>query len=171
MNPHALIARLEVNAPVIEGLLRFADTEASRWKPSPEKWSILEVVNHLYDEERDDFRTRLRLTLEEPETAWPGIDPRGWPLSRDYMSRELQSSIDAWVSERRASLAWLAGLREPRWENHHDHPGGFRLTAGDLLGSWVAHDYLHIRQIARIHHQLTAEAARPFSLEYAGPVA
>lgn len=173
MDPLQMIKRLEAGAPAIEGLVRFIDREAALWRPAPEKWSILEVVNHLYDEEREDFRTRLSLTLEDPAAPWPPIDPTGWPASRDYRSRELHASLDAFLEERRASLSWLAGLRldEARWENAHVHPAGFTVRAGDLLGCWVAHDYLHIRQIARIHYQFTADAARPFNLDYAGPPA
>jgi len=47
------------------------NAELAVWKPAPGKWSILEVVNHLYDEEREDFRQRLELVLKDPALAWP----------------------------------------------------------------------------------------------------
>ena len=45
------------------------------WKPAEDEWSILEVVNHLAEEETDDFRVRLGQLLEDPRKAWPPIDP------------------------------------------------------------------------------------------------
>jgi len=44
---------------------------------------MLEVVNHLYDEEREDCQ-RLQLTLANPEQAWPAINPRGWVAERRF---------------------------------------------------------------------------------------
>jgi hypothetical protein len=45
-------------------------TEAqARWKPDPQSWSILEVVNHLYDDERQDFRAP-EIILFQPDKPW-----------------------------------------------------------------------------------------------------
>ena len=57
------LARFSANAAPIAALARGVTDAQARWKLSPEQWSILEVINHLYDEERQDFRTRLDLTL------------------------------------------------------------------------------------------------------------
>ena len=42
-------------------------------------------------------------------------------------------------------------------------------SAGDLLASWLAHDLLHVRQLARLHWQYLTAAAKPFQTDYAGP--
>ncbi len=78
MDPNHFISSLENSAKKIKSLLEGVSEEQVKWKPQPEKWSILEVINHLYDEERDDFRKRLNLTLHTPDEDWPGIDPEGW---------------------------------------------------------------------------------------------
>ena len=44
---------------MIQAVLAGVDAEQARWKPDADSWSILEVVCHLVDEEREDFRTRL----------------------------------------------------------------------------------------------------------------
>ncbi len=44
------------NAERISALVRGITIQDARWQPEPGTWSILEVVNHLYDEEREDFR-------------------------------------------------------------------------------------------------------------------
>lgn len=76
MNVDYFIERLAGNVQVFEALLRNVDSQQAAWKPAAGKWSMLEVVNHLYDEEREDFRRRLELTLAAPERDWPPIDPR-----------------------------------------------------------------------------------------------
>ena len=67
MNLEYFVERLSTNRQVFEGLVKGASLEQARWKPSPDKWSIIEVTNHLYDEEREDFRQRLDLVLTDPE--------------------------------------------------------------------------------------------------------
>ena len=89
MNLAYFIDRFTKNRDVFEGLVRDVSVEQARWRPSPDKWSILEVVNHLYDEEREDFRQRLELVLIDPAQAWPAINPRGWVTMRGYNERGL----------------------------------------------------------------------------------
>jgi hypothetical protein len=161
------IERLSGNASVFENLASGLSIEQARWKPSPEKWSILEVVNHLYDEERDDFRFRLHWLLHWPEKTWPPIDPPLWAVERRYNERELSESLDRFLEERRKSVAWLKELKEPRLENIYEHRQG-RISAGDLLASWLAHDFLHVRQLARLHWQYLNLICPPFKTAYAG---
>jgi hypothetical protein len=159
--------RLFNNASVIENLARGLSNEQARWKPSPEKWSILEVVNHLYDEERDDFRHRLDSVLHHTERRWPPIDPPGWARERKYNERELNESLERFLAERRKSVEWLKELKEPRLENKYEHPQGI-ISAGDLLASWVAHDFLHVRQLARLHWEYLNSISAPYRTAYAG---
>lgn len=169
MNVEYFIERLSTNRQVIGGLATTVSLEQARWKPSPEKWSILEVLNHLYDEEREDFRHRLELVLTNPEETWPRIDPQDWVTSRRYQERDLDASLKAFLTERDYSLSWLGQLKKPNWQNQYEHPDGRVITAGDLLASWLAHDYLHVRQLARLHWQYVGAIAQPYQTTYGGP--
>ena len=141
MNLDYFIDRFSKNRRVFDSLLRGVSLEQSRWRPAPDKWSVLEVVNHLYDEETEDFRQRIELVLADPRQAWPPIDPRGWVTARGYNERELDTSLNHFLAEREKSLTWLSQLSEPNWENSNEGPNG-TLRAGDLLASWLAHDFL-----------------------------
>jgi hypothetical protein len=168
MDHHALVHRLEADVVAFRALLSGVEAAQACRKPDPERWSILEVVNHLYDEEREDFRTRLDLTLHRPADPWPGIDPAGWVVARRYAERDFPSSVEAFLGERELSLQWLRGLADPAWEQIHTHPVFGALRAGDLLASWVAHDLLHLRQLIRLHYDHAMALSSPFSGGYAG---
>jgi DinB superfamily len=168
MNLNYFIERLATNRAVFEGLIKAVSPEQGSWKPAPDKWSILEVVNHLYDEEREDFRQRLQFVLADPAQPWPKIDPRNWVTERAYLERELNSSLTSFLEEREKSLGWLRQLTNPNWENSKEGPNGV-LSAGDLLASWLAHDFLHIRQITRLHWQYVGTISEPYQTAYAGP--
>lgn len=162
------IGRLEAGESAICALLAGLSGEEARWRPGEGQWSALEVIGHLLDEEREDFRQRLDLTLHHPETEWPPIDPEGWVTARAYQGRDLHETLAAWRAERHRSLAWLRGLQSADLSVARSHPAGFELRAGDLLASWVAHDLLHTRQLVELRYALALRQAAPFDIRYAG---
>jgi len=88
-----LILQMADNAQSIRALAGGVLEEQARFKPDPDSWSILEVVNHLLDEEKEDFRVRLDYTLHRPDEEWPPIDPQGWVTAREYNERDLGESL------------------------------------------------------------------------------
>ena len=66
MDNKTIFEKLYRNIAVFQGLVNGIDDTQAKWKPAPDKWSVLEVINHLYDEECDDFRMRLDLILNHP---------------------------------------------------------------------------------------------------------
>ncbi len=168
MELDAAIQQLGTHGATIVQLCTSVSDAQARVRPDPKSWSILEVINHLYDEEREDFRQRLDLTLRQPDTDWPPIDPEGWVTSRAYQQRDLKQSIADFSAEREKSIAWLQSLQSPDLSRRHIHPMGFVLQAGDLLGAWVAHDVLHLRQLVELHYHLCTVSAAPYTVRYAG---
>ena len=168
MNAEALIKQLEADAAAFQALLENVQPEHASWRRAPDQWSLIEVTAHLLDEECEDFRTRLDLVLHHPETDWPPIDPAGWVTQRNYAEREMGETLRQFLDERARSMVWLRGLDSPNWESTHTHPILGSARAGDILGAWVAHDFLHLRQIARIQWQRIRELAQPFVIGYAG---
>ncbi|MGH7334556.1 MAG: DinB family protein [Candidatus Rokuibacteriota bacterium] len=93
------------------------------------------------------LRTRLHLTLEHPAADWSSIDPGGWVMARAYNQRPPRVTLEAFVRERGASIEWLRSQSNPDWDSAHHHPSLGCMTAGEVLGAWVAHDHVHIRQL------------------------
>jgi hypothetical protein len=156
------------NDEIIRNLVVDVSDDQGRWRPSPEQWSIVEVINHLHDEEREDFRGRLDLLLHHPGEPWPLGDPEAWCVERGYNTRELRESVHRFSKERQQSIAWLGRLKDVDWDAAYEHERFGRIRAGDLLLSWLAHDFLHIRQLARLHLQYAQQLSAPFSSAYAG---
>lgn len=145
---HAFIIKeLERNRQVFTQLLEGLDSDIYTWRPAPEKWCLLEIICHLFDEEREDFRARVKFVLENTEQSMPGIDPVSWVTAREYMKQDYETRLHAFLEERSASIAWLNSLDNPQWENTYQHPKLGTVSAGMFLSNWLAHDYLHFRQI------------------------
>jgi hypothetical protein len=163
-----VIERLASNLQVFGGLVVGVSGEQARWKPEPERWSLVEVMSHLVDEERDDFRTRLELTLRAPAEPWPPINPEQRAVDDGYLDRDLSAMYDSFVAERNESLEWLRSLGNVDLTLQHQHPTVGPMLAGDLLCAWLAHDLIHIRQMTRLHYQYHLAMSEPYTVAYAG---
>jgi hypothetical protein len=84
-----LIQSLERFGGVLNAAVAGLSNDDTRWRPAEGAWSILEIVCHLADEEVEDFRARLRSTLEDPARPWAPIDPVGAAITRRYGSASL----------------------------------------------------------------------------------
>jgi hypothetical protein len=168
MRLELFLSRFNATPDVLDALLKDVPLEVARWKPTPEAWSILEVVCHMADEERKDFRPRLESLLFDtpPGSSITAINPPAWVVEGNYNARDLIVSLSDFRAERELSLEWLRSLAkdlklEPRAPDRD-------ITAGQVLYSWLAHDYLHIRQITRLHYDFLAHEAQAYDIGYAG---
>lgn len=163
-----IIEQLAANAQRIRVLAsRIPDTQA-RWRAESGSWSILEVVSHLLDEETEDFRARLNLILLHPGDPWLRIDPGAWVTERHYNERDLGDTLAEFLNARAESLLWLQTLETPDWNAPYVAPFG-RITAGDVLSSWLAHDMLHMRQIIELQWAFAMDVLTPpYRVIYAG---
>lgn len=167
MNHSYIISELKNNASVFEQLLKHQSEEQYLWKQQPDKWCLLEIVCHLYDEERDDFRSRLNHVLKTPELPLPPTDPVGWVTSRKYMDQDFYFFLDGFLSERKETIEWLRSLKNPAWKNVHHHPKVGAIPADLFLINWLAHDLLHIRQIVKLKYDYL-KSTTEIKLDYAG---
>ena len=164
----AIVARLEAFPRALAAVVQGLAPADWRFRPAAGAWSVLEVVNHLADEEGEDFRARLSLVLSDPEAPWPPIDPAKAVVERAFQDRDPAESLSRFAAERARSVAWLRSLRGPAWGNAHRHAEAGEIRAGDLLASWAAHDARHLGQVAKRLHEIAARDGGPYSVAYAG---
>ena len=162
------ITSLQASGAAIQSLAAYLLPSEAAWKPSPDRWSVLEVINHLADEEAEDFRARLEVIVHRPDQPFTPIDPAAWVSERAYSERDLGESLQRFAAERSRSLGWLKELDEESLGRAKDHPTMGPVTGRRMLASWVAHDLLHVKQITRLRYDRLAEQVAPLSLAYAG---
>jgi len=167
MNLEALVSEMEQNGRAIGALVAGLGDDEARWRPDPDSWSVLEVVNHLLDEEREDFRPRIDAMLGRGAEVWFPIDPEGWVSARGYNQRALGPSLAGFLAARAESAGWLRGLGEVDWEVAYEAPFG-SIRAGDVLAAWAAHDVLHMRQLVELKWAAVREAVGVDEGRYAG---
>lgn len=107
------------------------------------------VMEHLAGEERANWIPRARSILRDGGPL-PPVD-RAAPGTRGD-PRALAMLLDEFAALRGESLATLASwtLTPADLDRQGEHPEFGRVTLGQLLATWVAHDLSHLAQIARV---------------------
>jgi len=167
MEFNSLYQELVNSTEMIRALLLGITQEEARIKPSAESWSILEVVCHLHDEEREDFREHLDFILYRQSEEWHRIDPQSWVTERKYNGQNFIEMQKKFFAEREKSLEWLQGLSVADWETTYTSEYG-SVSAGEMFSCWVAHDNLHIRQLVELRRNWIERITQPYDIEYAG---
>lgn len=159
MNLEQICAQLGRNAQLIQQMTNKLTAEQAHWQPDADSWSVLQVMDLLYREERGDFRAHLAkgLGLPDPSAALP---------TQPYDSDNLSVILQAFLGERQRSLIWLQDLPMD-WDAPCAIEGG-TISAGDMLVSWMAHDILHLRQLVELCYLHTIVAVHPYTVHYAG---
>jgi len=162
-----LYQELVDSTEMIQALIKNIDQKQAQVKPDAKSWSILEVVCHLYDEEREDFREHLDFILYRQQEEWHPISTVAWVKQRKYNEQDFKVMKAKFFRERKKSLTWLKTLEGADWKAKYKTKWRL-MTAGDMFASWVAHDNLHIRQLTELRRARIERIAKPHRVEYAG---
>lgn len=162
-----IIKELDSNRKVFENLLELVPEEMILWKGNSNRWSLLEIVCHLYDEEKEDFGARVRSVLKDPKKSFSPINPEGWVEERNYIEQEYDEVLYKFLKERETSIEYLGALKNSPWKNVHKHPSLGDMSAELFLANWLAHDHLHIRQIVKLKYDFLKDVSEQ-DLSYAG---
>jgi len=168
VNIRFIFQQLEQNSRAVVELVRDMDSEQARWKPTPNDWSVREVIGHLMDEEREDFRFRIQHLWAGSGKPWPENFQGDWPHERAYNLRDLDELVNEFQMERARSLGWLERLENPDWDQRYFHPPLEGISAGDICAAWAAHDLLHLRQLVELKWAYGQKQSAPYSIRYAG---
>jgi hypothetical protein len=140
-------------------------------------WTPFDVVGHLIDGEETDWIPRARIILSQGPSSGSTSSPRAGPaegrtfvpfdrfrhlsLNKDKSLAEL---LHAFERLRRANVETLRGFNPgaAQLALRGVHPDLGEVTLGQLIATWVVHDFDHIAQIARTLAKQYAGAVGPW---------
>lgn len=131
--------------------------EELRRPERPGKWSILQVVDHLADQEIVSA-FRLRSVIAEDRPPLRGYDQDQWSARLRYGEAPLPEVLEELATARRRNLRLYECLSEEELDRFGVHTERGEESAGQLRTLMAAHDLLHRRQIARIRTALGRES-------------
>lgn len=163
-----IIKSLEINKIVIASTLSGLKEEEYNFTENENSWSIREIICHLHDEEAEDFRKRVEHILFTPEKKLEAVDPLAWPEQNDYKNQGFEWALKSFIIERDISVDDLEEWKDKNWDNTTEHPRLGKISARMMLHNWLAHDYIHIRQINRNRYLYLQSKSGDINLSYAG---
>ena len=155
---------LERTPAVLDGLLRGLSREWVRGDEGPGTWSPFDVLGHLIHGERTDWIPRLHILLDYgEERPFDPFDRFG--MFRESKDKTLDELLQVFAELRRTNLRELRSLNltEDLLGRYGAHPELGRVTLGQLIATWAAHDLDHLCQIARVMARQYAIATGPWA--------
>src|SRR4051812_29483913 len=128
-----------------------------------ETWSPFDVLGHLIHGEKTDWMARVR-HIRVKGDAEPFAAVNRLAQAGAFAGRTLESLLDEFAQLRRGSPDELPGVGlTPRDLTRSGlHPALGRVTLGQLLATWVAHDLDPLTQIARVLARQYTDAVGPW---------
>jgi hypothetical protein len=143
---------LEVMAelmPWLQVRLRGVAEPVLRRPEAAEKWSVVQVIQHLADSDLvAGYRTRMMLSADRPPL--PGYDQDRWASEFRYDQVPLSHALDQLRALRTANLHLWKQLTPEQLDRVGLHAERGAENVGYLLRLMGAHDLVHRRQIDRI---------------------
>jgi hypothetical protein len=109
------------------------------YKPSPERWSIHEIILHLADSEAHGY-VCCRRFIAEPGSTVLRIDAVRWAGSLGYFHQSTREALEIVRRLRRMTHQLLISVPEAVWLQTMEHPREGRLS----LERWVEKQARHI---------------------------
>lgn len=121
-----------------------------RYKPSPEKWSVLEILGHLADTEIA-YAYRLRQMLADAKPVIAPIDQDAWARNLGYMESAPAELVALYGLNRHANLQLLRRLKADDLKKSAFHPEMKKdVTVADLVERMSEHGASHLAQIEKL---------------------
>jgi DinB superfamily len=124
---------------LLAGALRRFPRQMWLYKPSPEKWSIHEIILHLADREVGSY-VQCRHFIAEPDGSIVDFNPARWASALGYFHQSTREALKIIPRLRRMTYELLAALPEHIWDYQAQ-----RSAEGSLdLTQWIEMQERHI---------------------------
>lgn len=138
-----------VLAEAIEGF----SPEELTWKPSPESWSITEVLGHLADHNLI-VSFRLRDVLAGTTVQLPAFNQDAWVQGQKTNESSAADILEVFRALLQYNSLLFKRLDERDWEKTGVNARGETLTTTTIITGFIRHVHQHIGQIGRIRQAL-----------------
>jgi hypothetical protein len=136
-------------ASTLARLIKGVSVPKLRKRPTPDQWSVIEILSHLADSEVV-AGWRLRAILGAPGATIAAYDQNAWAIAGHYDTRDPRQCIDQFRAMRKANLSLLNSLTPEQWNHYGVHSERGKETVKHIVALIAGHDLNHVQQIERI---------------------
>lgn len=157
------IALLSNTPSALEALLRDLPETWTHCNEGDGTLTAFDIVAHLIQAEQANWITRTKWLLEFGENR-PFESFVRQPDSGKVSGKSLAQLLGefAWLRSENVNTLRALKLQPSDLEKPGMHPALGRVTLGELLATWAAHDLTHLHQLTRVMAHQYREAVGPF---------
>ncbi len=141
-----LLERFRRGAEIVAVATTGAAGSELDYKPSPDRWSVREIVCHLADSETV-AAMRFRQVIAEKNPILQRYDQDAWAANLDYSRRKISLALETFRRVRSDTFDLLKDLPEEAYLRTGNHTEHGEITLLDLLKTYAEHAEGHVRQI------------------------
>jgi hypothetical protein len=146
---------------LLEQTLAHIPPEAWKHKPSPEDWSVHEIVVHMADSE-SMAALRIRKLIVEPGSTLMAYEESKWADALNYLNQNAQDCLQIIRLARRSTYGLLKSVPDRVLDHSVKHPEmGEPYTFDTWLEIYSSHIPDHVEQIKRAVQDWERHKDRP----------
>ena len=142
----SLLGILSATPAALNGLSRGLDPVAWAHEPTPDDWSLTELVCHMRDTEREIHHMQIKLFREQNEPFIPRPDTSVWASQRDYLHENGKAALKEFNDARRETLALLQNIEKKEWGRKARHAIFGPTNFLEVISFIADHDRMHVQQ-------------------------
>lgn len=136
---------------VTEAIKEFP-VEMWNFKPSPDRWSIHEIIIHIADSEVNSF-ARCRKIISEPGSKIFGYNQDKWCSIMNYHQQDTDTALELFRLLRIMTFNLISNIDDNIWNNSVDHEFYGTITLDNWLEMYEPHIPGHIDQMKQVYQE------------------
>ena len=156
-------AKIESYGAAYEALVeavKWFPQEMWHFRPSPDQWTIHEIIVHITDSEANSY-ARCRRLIAEPGESVMAYDEMQWARALNYHGQSTEDAVELFRWLRRTSYNLVKNQPESVWAHTIYHPESGPMTMDDWLDTYERHVREHVAQMRGVYHQWLAPQFYP----------
>lgn len=129
---------------------KLSETDAGT-RPSPNEWSVKEVIGHICDTERV-MAYRALWIARNSKTQLPVFNQDDFVNATDFNARSISNLVDEFRAQRQANVLTFTSLSETEIDRRGTTSGGSAMSVRALLFIIAGHVEHHIESLKTDYH-------------------
>jgi hypothetical protein len=134
---------------LVASLKQFPD-EMWKFQPSPDAWSIHEIIVHIADSEANSY-VRCRRAIAEPGLTVMAYNEMRWAEALDYLGQSTVQALECFRWLRWQTYHLIRSQPESVWSHAYSHPELGVITLEDWLDIYERHIPEHVEQMQSVY--------------------
>ncbi|GJQ59393.1 MAG: DinB family protein [Candidatus Scalindua sp. AMX11] len=126
--------------------------EMWEFKPSPERWSIHEILIHIADSEANAF-IKCRKLIAQPGKAVNDYNQDIWSDALNYRQQKIEDALELFKWLRYNTFTLIKEIPDKAWSNASGYGDGGTVTLDDWLEIYANHIPDHIKQMKKNYEE------------------